>query len=557
VNVDENDELSSIGEPPAAEDERTRASHLAQALQKLEVGNTFSANDRNVFDSTGRTHRMVDMAEKLMYAGERLRYFASANTLPDQAVAAGLQTTLPNPFPDEFRIVGKLGEGAFGEVWLADDLNLGRQVAMKTLRYCDQGGQVVRAFESLRKEAQLLAGVRHPNIVQVHAWRQTERESYLVLQYVSGGSLQKRANDQGMIAWDQAARYIADVSEGLLKIHACGIVHRDIKPANILWDPQEDEALLTDFGVSARLADVRSLAGTPLYMPPEAFFARATAASDVYSLAASLFHLMTGDVPFQGANWDEQINLIEQGLANSDERWKHIPEQLEEVIRSGLAADEHRRPQLREFTVALRSALNQSLADSLILPTKAEVEPSSVSLRLSVSRIGDDGSCKPVEAAQRKVAGVSRDVKRVPRRPDHVALRTGDRVRIELIADHEGYVTVFNLGPTGNLNLLYPVDLATSRRTPDVTPNRPLVIVDDVEVTPPAGRERLFALWSRVPLTLRLDELVSLANQATATGSRAYHATRDMKRVQKSVNDLRSQDRQAVVLELDHLLKSS
>src|SRR5205085_11797703 len=144
----------------------------------------------------------------------------------------------------------------------------------------------------------------HRNVTQVYAWREAaarsdaaSREHCLVLQYIPGGSLADRVGREGPLPWQLAARYVADVAEGLLEVHARGIVHRDVKPANILWDPEADEALLTDFGISARLADASTAAGTPFYMPPEAFAGRTGPAQDVYGLAASLFWLLTASVP--------------------------------------------------------------------------------------------------------------------------------------------------------------------------------------------------------------------------------------------------------------------
>jgi hypothetical protein len=140
-------------------------------------------------------------------------------------------------------------------------------------------------------------------------------------------------------------------------------------------------------------------------------------------------------------------------------------------------------------------------------------------------------------------------MKKVPPPPDQVRLRTGDRVRIEVSADRPGYLTVFNVGPMGTLNLLYP-DSAPQHPSPPhpIEPNRPLHILD-VELTPPTGRERLFAVWSRHPL--RLEHLAGLADQGGT--STPYRATRDMKRVQDVVHRLRSEDRHVVVVEVEHV----
>src|SRR5262249_60396982 len=100
----------------------------------------------------------------------------------------------------------------------------------------------------------------------------------------------------GALGWRQGAGYVADAAEALGHVHACGVIHRDIKPDNLLWDETRDEVLLTDFGLAAWLAEagVGEVAGTPWYMALEAFQGRSGLAGDVYGLAATLFHLITG-----------------------------------------------------------------------------------------------------------------------------------------------------------------------------------------------------------------------------------------------------------------------
>jgi hypothetical protein len=117
-----------------------------------------------------------------------------------------------------------------------------------------------------------------------------------------------------------------------------------------------------------------------------------------------------------------------------------------------------------------------------------------------------------------------------------------------------GWVKVItdNVGPTGNLNLLYPTELPATSRPSLVDAHRPLHIVD-VELTPPTGRERLVALWSRQPLPLPLPELLSLAERDQVQVSQPYRATRDMVHMQESVQRLQPDDWKAVVLELNHL----
>jgi serine/threonine protein kinase len=458
-------------------------------------------------------------------------------------------TTLPFLGPG-YRVRKLLGCGAFGEVWLAEDLNLPRLVAVKTLRPGLEADQRARLLAALRHDAHVLAKVEHPNIVRVYSWLTVNDNHALVLQYVSGGALDERLLREGPLDWQRAARYIADVGEGLGAVHAQGMVHRDIKAANILWDPDRGEALLTDFSVAARLSDQPSVGGSLSTMSPDALDGRITPALDVYSLAATLFHLVTGEVPFPGPMVSDLLRQITAGLPDPDPRCAGLPEPLERIIRAGLARDARRRPSLCEFIATLRGTLNQLMADRLASPVPGSSRPAPVSLRLNVRREVAPGRFESLATTHPHRGVLTRDMKKVPRPPDQVRLRTGDRVQIEVLADRPGYVTVFNIGPTGVLNLLHPLDLSSSSAAA-IAAQQPLLI-GDVELTLPTGRERLCAVWSRAPLPLDPKELQSLAEGGQVAGSRPYRATRDMKRVQQSVHQLGPDEWHAVVLELDH-----
>jgi hypothetical protein len=155
-----------------------------------------------------------------------------------------------------------------------------------------------------------------------------------------------------------------------------------------------------------------------------------------------------------------------------------------------------------------------------------EPQVEQVQLRICVSRM-ERGIAYPVASSHPKGMAL-RDLRKVPEEVDRVSLRTGQRVRVDVVCDRGGYLTVFNLGPTGNLNLLHPL---TAEHQP--TKAREVLQVANVELTPPAGRERLYALWSRNPLA-------------------ALARLRDMKRVQETLGELPLDDWHAVVMELEH-----
>jgi serine/threonine protein kinase len=540
-------DLAAWGEPAADPPEQLLAEFLDDALDLLARGEAVD---------TARLLPGGDLAARgqRLLAGLRQLCGAAASVWENSGVLALAppRPSAPDPFPGEFRVERRLGAGAFGEVWLAEDLHLGRPVALKFLRVA-KGRDPAQALAVLRNDARLLASVNHPNLLPVYAWRQAEAPegptACLVLRYSAGGSLEGRVRREGRLPWHLAARYVADAADGLAAAHARGIVHRDVKPANLLWDPERDEVLLADFGIAARLSDPSSPAGTPSFMAPEAFDGRLSPAVDVYALAATLFRLVAGEVPFPADSLTELRRLARAGLPEPDPRCAGLPGALERLVRAGLAARPEDRPTLADFGAALRGSLNLLLADTLLLAAPGPVSAAPVNLRLLVSRQVDQDTFVPVAATAAPAEGVLRDMRQVPPAPGSVRLRTGDRVRLEVVADRPGHVSVFNVGPTGNLNLLYPAEGAS----PPLLPAHRTLHVQDVQLTPPQGRERLFALWTREPLPLRLDELLSLAEQGTVPGSGPARATRDMVRVKASLGTLRPEDRAAVVLELDHL----
>ncbi len=170
-------------------------------------------------------------------------------------------------------------------------------------------------------------------------------------------------------------------------------------------------------------------------------------------------------------------------------------------------------------------------------PPAGPIAGEAIDLRLRVLRVLGPLHYQPVASTLTRPT-VLRDMRRVPENPERVTLRTGDRVRLEVVCDHDGYVTILNVGPTGTVNVLYPESQA------QVVPLRartPLLIAD-VQMTPPAGKERLFAVWSRSPLAG--TQITGLIQPGVAL--------RDMRRVQDKLEELRSEDWHAVMLELEH-----
>ncbi|WP_196873423.1 serine/threonine-protein kinase [Nocardioides luteus] len=196
-----------------------------------------------------------------------------------------------------YRLERELGRGAMGAVWLATDDVLGRSVALKQLVALDGVSDA-----AVEREARLAARLVHPNVVAVFDLVRDDDKPWLVMEYVEGKTLAHMVRDDGPLSVEDAARLIGQIASALRAAHAAGIVHRDVKPANIVVG-RADRAKLTDFGIArgvdSQTTQTGQVTGSPAYLAPEiATGGRATPASDMWSLGATLFQALTGEPPY-------------------------------------------------------------------------------------------------------------------------------------------------------------------------------------------------------------------------------------------------------------------
>ena len=230
----------------------------------------------------------------------------------------GLEGGGPNePGPEfgdfgRYRILGCLGEGGMGSVFLARDHELCRNVALKLMHATLQTDRQQRRF---RREAAVMARVKHPGCVEVYDVGLTSRgEPFLVMEYVEGQNLQAVLQEQGPADQRAVSRWGRDLAEALEACHAEGVLHRDVKPSNVLLTPA-GSVRLTDFGVAhdaqANTQLTQGAVGTLLYMAPELIDgAPPTATSEVYALGATMYELLSGAPPFPGPTHLELLRQV-------------------------------------------------------------------------------------------------------------------------------------------------------------------------------------------------------------------------------------------------------
>src|SRR5579859_4935934 len=235
----------------------------------------------------------------------------------------------------QFRIVERIGAGGMATVFKAYQPNLDRYVAIKVLpAYHARDPVFVKRFV---QEARAVAKLVHPNILQIHDFGEQDNITYIVMEYVEGGTLKERLARP--LSTSDAADYIIQAAEGLSCAHANGIIHRDVKPANMLLR-KDGFLLLSDFGIAKILEGTANLTragvgiGTPQYMSPEqGTGATVDPRSDIYSLGIVLFHCLAGQVPFTG---DTPLSItlkhLNEPLPIEMLRAKNIPAPIEQVI---------------------------------------------------------------------------------------------------------------------------------------------------------------------------------------------------------------------------------
>jgi len=240
-----------------------------------------------------------------------------------------------------YRLLELLGRGAMGEVWLAEDLQLPRRVAVKLLpRHLSDDAEAV---ERLLREARAAATVDHPNVVTVHEAGLVDGQPYLVMQRVEGETLEHRLA-RGPLPVDQAIGLVAAVADALAEVHALGIVHRDLKPSNIMVTPRGPKIL--DFGLAAvrghaGMTEAGYAVGTPLFMSPEQIQGLPPDnRSDLWALGVILYQALTGARAFEGKN----VAAMSRALLNEQpippsRRNPAIPAQLDFVVGKLLRKD--------------------------------------------------------------------------------------------------------------------------------------------------------------------------------------------------------------------------
>src|SRR5262245_17192765 len=257
-------------------------------------------------------------------------------------------TLIGTVFDGRYRIIRKLGAGGMADVYLAEDQELGRQVAIKILN--DRHAADDSFIERFRREAKNAAGLSHPNIVSIYDRGEAEGTYYIAMEFLDGRSLKELIVGRGPAPIKTAIDYARQILAAVGFAHRHGIVHRDIKPHNVLVG-SEGRLKVTDFGIArsgaSQMTEVGSIIGTAQYLSPEqARGAPVDQTSDLYSVGVVLFEMLTGQVPFTG---DTPLEIAMKHLSEvpkpPSELRPEVPHDLDSVVLRALAKDPSERYQ--------------------------------------------------------------------------------------------------------------------------------------------------------------------------------------------------------------------
>jgi ABC-type transport system substrate-binding protein len=341
-----------------------------------------------------------------------------------------------------YRIVGLIGDGAGGAVYLAEHEGGGEPVALKVL--ADELARDDRFRQRFLRESTIAAGLRHPHVVPILDFGEADGGLYLAMRRVEGADLRALLARDGPLAPEEALGIVAQVGEALDEAHAGGLVHRDVTPANILVD-RDGTAYLGDFGLAkhasspSSLTGEQSFVGTIAYVAPEQIKGeRVDGRADVYALTCVLYEALTGRPPFERESELAVLfaHLHEQAPRASDVR-PELPPGLDRVLRTGtakdpkdryascaeliaaargtLAGERGPRAPLRVRTVALAAVVLAAAAAGIMLASDGGDEPAAPAAPVPRLAVGGDGLAlvnprTRTVAARVRLPGVPSDV---------------------------------------------------------------------------------------------------------------------------------------------------
>jgi len=271
-----------------------------------------------------------------------------------------------------YRILGFLGAGAMGEVYLAEDPHIERKLAIKTVRLVGRPAEVEDRTKRLLREARAAGRLLHPHVVTLFDAGEADGQLYLAFELVEGTDLAGRIEAGPPLTLREVLRIVREVAEALDYAHRQGIVHRDIKPSNILLDTA-GRVKVADFGIakvtgqSTELTMAGSVMGSPQYLSPEQIRGDdLDGRSDIFSLGVVLYELLSKKRPFEGETITTLVYQILHKEPPPVSSLREIPPRLEQLLRSMLAKDREQRVAVAGKVAEELAAIERDLDDETL-----------------------------------------------------------------------------------------------------------------------------------------------------------------------------------------------
>ncbi len=277
---------------------------------------------------------------------------AATIAMEPEQTASSIETPQNTGTGQRYSIEGELGRGGMGVVYRARDSVLGRQVALKELPVSRTLNETL--ISRFRQEARALAQLTHANIVQVYDLVEEGETRRIAMELVEGDDLSARIKKDGAMSVEEALPLLTSMAQALVYAHERGVVHRDFKPHNVLIDAS-GQPKITDFGMAKlsagpELTQEGAIMGSPSYMSPEQASGKPTdKQTDVYSLAVTIFEMLSGTQPFTGAT----MKVLLSHVNDPPPRLEEVPSKLAILVVEMMAKDPGDRPSMPEVVSRL------------------------------------------------------------------------------------------------------------------------------------------------------------------------------------------------------------
>lgn len=324
-----------------------------------------------------------------------------------------------------YKIISRLGEGGMADVYLAEDLILNREVAVKLLRLDFRDNP--KAKKRFQHEAMAATELDNPHIVGIYDVDEVEGMQYLVMEYVDGEDLKHYIKDRFPIPYAEVVNIMEQICSAVSEAHHHNIIHRDLKPQNILVD-KNGYIKITDFGISRlesedTMTQTKSIIGSIHYLSPEQIKGQmATKQSDIYSLGIILYEILTGKVPFNG---DTAVSIAikhsQQPIPSVRDFDPRIPQALENVVLKATTKNPHDRyPDVNALAADLNTSLDKSRADeSRFVVPEENAEMNEKTRVMPFSAFPENSMTDNANADQREAQETNQSDEKRPKRKSH------------------------------------------------------------------------------------------------------------------------------------------